>query len=139
MELFLGATFLMTLPRGWAPTDGRRGYVVDYRHLIHSPRRKPMALMNLVYRDQLFPRAVYRRAFEALLEATDEKTACRCTVGLLALAHDRSCEAALATHLEGAARPRHTARPRTTPPALCPRSGSTAGGVVPPAVARAGN
>ena len=56
LELLLGATFLMTLPRGRAPTDGRRGYVVNYRHPIHSLRRKPMALLNLVYRDQLFPR-----------------------------------------------------------------------------------
>jgi hypothetical protein len=30
-------------------------------------RRKPMALLNLVYREQLFPRRAYRRAFEALL------------------------------------------------------------------------
>jgi hypothetical protein len=33
------------------------GYVVDYRHVICSLRRKPMALANLVYRDQLFPRS----------------------------------------------------------------------------------
>jgi hypothetical protein len=41
------------------------GHVVDYRHVIHSLRRKPMALLNLVYRDQLFPRRVYARAFDA--------------------------------------------------------------------------
>ena len=34
------------------------------------------------------------------LQATDQRTACRCTVGVLALSHDRSCEAALAFHLE---------------------------------------
>ena len=28
---------------------------------------KPMALLNLVYREQLFPRRAYQRAFEALL------------------------------------------------------------------------
>ena len=90
----------MTLPRGRAPTDGRRGYVVVYRHLIHSLRRKPMELMNVVDRDRLFPRAAYRHSFEALLAATDQRTACRCTVGLLALARDRSCDAALAIRLE---------------------------------------
>jgi hypothetical protein len=31
-------------------------HVVDYRHVIHALRKKPMALNNLVYRDQLFPR-----------------------------------------------------------------------------------
>jgi hypothetical protein len=35
-----------------------------YRHVIHSLRRKPVALLNLVYREQLFPRRVYRRALQ---------------------------------------------------------------------------
>jgi hypothetical protein len=55
-----------------------------------------MALLNLVYREQLFPRRAYQRAFEALLAAAGEKQACRIMVGLLALAHDRACEAELA-------------------------------------------
>ena len=55
-----------------------------------------MALINLVYRDQLFPRRAYARAFEALLAKESEKQACRTMVGLLALAHDRACEAELA-------------------------------------------
>ena len=55
-----------------------------------------MALLNLVYRDQLFPRAAYARAFEVLLASVPEKRACRTMVGLLALAHDRACEAELA-------------------------------------------
>jgi hypothetical protein len=63
-------------------------------------RRKPMALLNLVYRDQLFPRGAYRRAFEALLAADSEKPACRTMVGLLALAHDRACEAELAEAID---------------------------------------
>jgi hypothetical protein len=33
--------------------------------VIHALRKKPMALLNLVYRDQLFPRAAYARAFAA--------------------------------------------------------------------------
>lgn len=100
LELFLGTTPLMTLPRGRRPSDGRSGHVVDYRHVIHALRRKPMALRNLVYRDQLFPRDAYRRAFEALLDAKGERAACRGTVALLALAHERGCEAALAGELE---------------------------------------
>ncbi|MGN6558386.1 MAG: hypothetical protein ACTHLH_10305 [Solirubrobacterales bacterium] len=55
-----------------------------------------MALLNLVYRDQLFPRQAYARAFEALLAAGDERRACATTVELLSLAHERGCEAALA-------------------------------------------
>ena len=58
------------------------------------------ALLNLVYRDQLFPRRGYERAFEALLEATGDRRACKITVELLALAHDRACEAELAEALD---------------------------------------
>jgi hypothetical protein len=56
-------------------------------------RKKPMALLNLVYRDQLFPRPAYPRAFEAVLAKHGEKHACR-TI-LLGLAHERACEAEL--------------------------------------------
>jgi hypothetical protein len=73
---------------------------VDYHHVIHALRKKPMALLNLVYRDQLFPRRAYARAFEALLAEQNEKQACRTMVGLLALAHDRACEAALAQAID---------------------------------------
>jgi hypothetical protein len=34
---------------------------------IGTLRRKPMALLNLVYRDQLFPRRAFHRVFDALL------------------------------------------------------------------------
>jgi len=100
LELFLGGTALMTLKRGRAFRDGSHGHVVNYHHVIHSLRKKPMALMGLVYRDQLFPRQAFCNMFTALLEQADEKTACRVTVELLALAHDRGCEAELAEHLE---------------------------------------
>ena len=93
---FLGSTEVITLRRGRSPDHNKRAQVVDYRHVIHALRRKPMALLNLVYRDQLFPRIAYERAFEALLAGTGEKPACRTMVGLLALAHDRACEAELA-------------------------------------------
>ena len=58
-----------------------------------------MALLNLVYRDALFPRPAYRAAWERLLAAGDARVACRTMVGLLALAHDGCCEAALADAL----------------------------------------
>src|SRR5260370_21863909 len=57
--------------------------------------KKPMALNNLVYRDQVFPRPAYGGAFEALHESVGDKRACKSTVELLALAHDRGCEAEL--------------------------------------------
>ena len=99
LELFIGATLLMTLVRGRATAAGKRAHVVDYRHVIHALRRKPMALLNLVYRDQLFPRDAYRLTFDRLLEQLPDKSACRLMVDLLALAHERGCEADLAVQL----------------------------------------
>jgi hypothetical protein len=101
LDCFLGSTHLLTLRRGRPPQgSGKHSHVVDYHHVIHALRRKPMALLNLVYRDQLFPRRAYARAFEALLAKESEKQACRTMVGLLALAHDRACEAELALAIE---------------------------------------
>ncbi len=59
-----------------------------------------MALNNLVYRDQLFPRPAYRRAFETMCIELGDKRACKVTVELLALAHDRACEAELAQAID---------------------------------------
>jgi transposase InsO family protein len=99
LELLIGATLLMTLARGRAGPNGKHGHVVDYRHVIHTLRRKPLALLNLVYRDQLFPREAYRHMFERLRERLSERAACKSIVELLSLAHDRACEAELATVL----------------------------------------
>jgi len=100
LECFLGSTHVASLRRGQPVSDSKGGHVVDYRHVIHALRRKPMALCNLVYRDQLFPRPAYRRAFEALREREGDKRACKVTVELLALAHERACEAELAAAIE---------------------------------------
>lgn len=100
VELFLGAVPLMTLSRGRAHRDGRHGHVVDYRHVIHSLRAKPMALPGLAYRDQLFPRTAYRRLFDAAMAQLPERAACRLTVDLLSMAHERGCEADLAAAID---------------------------------------
>ena len=68
--------------------------------MIHSLRRKPMALLGLVYRDRLFPRPAYARAFEALRAGLPARLACRTSVEILALAHERACEAELASVLD---------------------------------------
>ena len=100
LDCYLGSTPMMTLRRGRQPTPDKGGHVVDYRHVIHALRKKPMALNNLVYRDQLFPRPAYRRAFEALCAEVGDRRACKVTVELLALAHDRACEAELAQSID---------------------------------------
>ena len=99
LDLFIGGTPLMTLDRGRAEPSGKHGHVVDYHHVIHALRRKPRALLNLVYRAQLFPRDAYRQTFDRLLERMAERPACQLMVDLLSLAHDRGCEADLAERL----------------------------------------
>ena len=99
LECFLGSTAMMTVRRGQPVSENKGGHVVDYRHVIHALRKKPMALLNLVYRNQLFPRPAYARAFEALLAAAGDRRACKTMVELLALAHDRACETELADAL----------------------------------------
>jgi len=88
LDLFIGGTPLMTLPRGRAHPSGKHAQVVNYRHLIHALRKKPMALLYLVYRDQLFPREAFRRTFDAFRERLPDRQACRITVDL------RSCPTA---------------------------------------------
>ena len=100
LELFLGTSLLETLPRGWPTKGDQRGHVVNYHHVIHSLKRKPAALAGLVYRDQLFPRLAYRRAYDTLCEHTDLRTACRTVVALLSIAHEQACEAELAQALD---------------------------------------
>jgi len=100
LECFLGATPVATLKRGQPVSQSKGGHVVDYRHVIHALRRKPMALLNLVYRDRLFPRPVYKRTFEALRERCGDRDACKVTVELLMLAHEHACEAELADALD---------------------------------------
>lgn len=96
MELFDDGTRVLSLVRGRPGRDGKRGYVIDYHHVIHALRRKPMALLNLVYRDQLWPREADRHRFDHLCERLCARAACKLIVELLSLAHDRACEAQLA-------------------------------------------
>jgi hypothetical protein len=96
VELFMGGTQVLNLVRGRPGREGKHGHVVDYRHVIHALRRKPMALLNLVYRDQLWPRQAYRDMFDHLCERLSERGACQLMVELLSIAHERACEVQLA-------------------------------------------
>lgn len=54
LECLLGGTHVLTLRRGRRPRGalhGRLGYVVNHHHLTLALHRKPMALLNLAYRD----------------------------------------------------------------------------------------
>jgi len=99
LECFLGPDAVMRLTR--VRTDGARGHAIDYHHLIGTLRRKPQALRYLVYREALFPRAAYARAWTALDDALPPRDACRTMVALLVLASTcQACEIALAARLD---------------------------------------
>jgi hypothetical protein len=68
--------------------------------LVGSLVRKPQAFRHSVFREALFPRPVFRRAWEVLDQQLDPRKACRVYVGLLHLAAMHACEAQLAEHLE---------------------------------------
>ncbi len=89
-----GTVHQPALPRKRKGSPAKAVHVVDHRHVIHSPKTGPMALMNLVYGGELFPREACRRGFEAAPEREGERTACLQAVKLLAPAHEENCEAA---------------------------------------------
>jgi transposase len=60
---------------------------IDYRHVIASLVRKPGAFARYLYREELFPRAVFRQAYDKL-KATDERRADERYLRLLVLAAD---------------------------------------------------
>jgi len=86
-------------PRATYHAGQRHPRHIDYRHLIEGLKRKPGAFARWTLRDAMFPRMVYRQAWEQLAAALPEREACKIIVGLLALAADGH-EAELALELE---------------------------------------
>ena len=96
IEAFLGATLVAQHSRARGRDGGHRVHVVNYHHVIHALRRKPQALCNSVYRDNLFPRAEYAEAWKVLQRDLPRRDACRRMVDLLFIAHEQACEVELA-------------------------------------------
>ena len=96
---FLGNSEVLTLPRRRPQPHGPT-HAVDYRHIIGALIKKPQAFRRSVLREGMFPREVFRRAWDMLDDKLEPRRACRTYVGLLHLAATHGCEAALADHLE---------------------------------------
>ncbi len=62
VEIWYGQKKVEAMPR----LRGRSRYRVDYRHIIDWLVRKPGALENYRYRDELFPTSRFRMAFDEL-------------------------------------------------------------------------
>jgi hypothetical protein len=96
---YLGGQQTFECPRAVRLDGQRYARRIDYRHLVENLKRKPAAFARWVFRDDAFPRAIYRQTWETLSAALPERQACKIMVGLLALAADGH-EAALALELE---------------------------------------
>jgi len=64
LEVWYGQTCVATLPR----LRGRCKQHIDYRHVIDTLVRKPGALANYRYREELFPTSRFRLAYDELHE-----------------------------------------------------------------------
>ena len=64
LELRYGNQVVETLPR----LSGDSGASINYRHIISSLLRKPGAFAHYQYREHLFPRVIFRKAYDALVE-----------------------------------------------------------------------
>ncbi len=99
VECYLGGQLVFECPRAVRRTGQRHARQIDYRHLVENLKRKPGAFARWVFRDDVFPRTIYRQTWESLSAQLPERQACKIIVGLLALAADGH-EAALALELE---------------------------------------
>jgi hypothetical protein len=71
IEVFYGDRIkpTATMPR----IRGERQHQIDYRHVIWSLVRKPGAFARYRFREELFPSLVFRRAYDALVDARGER------------------------------------------------------------------
>jgi hypothetical protein len=64
LEIRYGKKVVETLPR----LPKGRGVSINYRHIIAYLVRKPGAFAHYQYRECLFPRAIFRKAYDALIK-----------------------------------------------------------------------
>jgi hypothetical protein len=69
VEVYYAGKLVERMPR----LRGGREHRIDYRHVIWSLVRKPGAFARYRYREELFPRPVFRAAYDALCETRGER------------------------------------------------------------------
>ena len=96
IEVFRAGRLVAELPRRIAAGGGGVHWAVDYRHVLDDLKRKPGILLDLAYRDDLFPDPAFLETFLWSLESMPGREACRLAVGLLDLAWKYDCDDRLA-------------------------------------------
>jgi len=69
LEVRYGQTVVERMER----LRGQERHRIQYRHVVHSLVRKPGAFRGYRYRDELYPRVVFRRAYDALAARFGER------------------------------------------------------------------
>ncbi len=100
LEVYLGSTLTITLPRAFVSDNNRRARQVDYRHVIGSLEKKPQAFRYSRFRDDLLPGETYKTVWAWLDREMEPRKACKTMVGILALAHRADCESRLGACLQ---------------------------------------
>jgi hypothetical protein len=60
IDLYYGRQLVQTMKRG----AREESHVVDYKHIIHALIKKPGAFEQYKYRESLFPRLIFRKAYD---------------------------------------------------------------------------
>jgi hypothetical protein len=69
VEVYYRKKLAAAMPR----LRGDKHFRIDYRHVIWSLVKKPGAFARYRYREELFPSLVFRRAYDALVDARGER------------------------------------------------------------------
>ncbi len=95
IEVWYANRCVETMPR----LTGMKKYRINYRHMIDTLLRKPGGFRNYRHREELFPRAVFRQAWEALNQRLSPRRADIAYLRILKLAA-RGMESDVAVTLE---------------------------------------
>ena len=85
LEGYLGAVHVFTLNRVHVKS-GVRARKIDYRHIIDSLSRKPMAFYHATLREDILPNDAWRRLWSEICQKLAPRQACHLIVGALSLA-----------------------------------------------------
>jgi hypothetical protein len=87
---FLGGQEVFECPRAVRASGQRYARRIDYRHLVENLKRKPAAFARWVFRDDAFPRAIYRQTWKpSALRCPNGKRARSWSASLHSLPMDR--------------------------------------------------
>ena len=95
LEAYLGTDKVFETRRVYPELGKRRVRCIDYRHLIGSLKKKPMAFRRYEFRDEMLPTPIYQDTWRWLDDKLPPQSAAKTMVGILALAAEHDCQAEL--------------------------------------------